>query len=118
MTADPPGTSYLEAILIAMRRAAQGIASVSGYLGSAERAPSTPWKWQLLTAAGTAHAEATASLDEADERLRKLGAPDRLPAPLDALPERLHVLRAELRDSEERIQAALSAALATAAGSA
>jgi hypothetical protein len=115
---DPPGVSYLDAILIAVRTAGQRLAAVVGYLGSAEQAPSTAWKWQLLTAAGQAHAEACASLDEADERLSSLGSPDSLPAPLDALPERLRAMRGDLGAIEERLQEALATATGSAAGSA
>ena len=118
MIQDPPGASYLDAILGAMRSAGQRLAAVGGYLGSAERAAIPAWKWQLLNAAGHAHAEALERLDEADARLARLGAPDRLPAPLDALPERLRAMRAELRDVETRLQEALAAAVGTAAGSA
>jgi hypothetical protein len=118
MTEDPPGVSYLDAILLAIRSAGQRVAAVGGYLAGAEKAAIPAWKWQLLTAAGLAHAEAQKCLDEADERLSRLGAPDRLPAPLDALPERLRVMRADLRAVEERLQQALAAALGSAAGSA
>lgn len=118
MIQDPPGVSYLEAILVAMRSAGQRLAAVGGYLGSAEKAASPSWKWQLLTAAGHAHAEARASLDEADERLSSLGAPDRLPAPLDALPERLRSMRMDLCAVEERLQEALAEAVGCVAGSA
>lgn len=118
MTKDPPGASYLDAILAAMRGAGQQLASVAGFLGSAEKAPGPAWRWQLLAAAGQAHAEARRSLDEADERLAQLGAPDRLPAPLDALPERLRVMRAELDGAEQRLQDALAAAVGSPAGSA
>lgn len=118
MIDDPPGVSYLDAILGALRSAGQRLAAVGGYLGSAERAAIPAWKWQLLSAAGHAHAEARASLDEADERLARLGAPDRLPAPLDALPERIRAMRTDLRVVEEQLQEALAAALGSAAGSA
>lgn len=118
MIQDPPGVSYLEAILVAMRTAGQRLAAVGGYLSSAEKASIPAWKWQLLTAAGHAHAEACASLDEAEERLSGLGAPDRLPAPLDALPERIRAMRSDLRDAEERLQEALAEAVGSAAGSA
>lgn len=115
---DSPGGSYFEAILIAIRRAGQRIESIGGYLGSAEEATSPAWKWQLLTAAGQAHAEAIARLDEADERLLRLGRSDELPAPLDQLPSRLEAMRADLRAAKGRIEQALVSAVNHPAGSA
>jgi hypothetical protein len=116
MIQDPPGGSYFEAILVAIRSAGQRMAAVGGYLGSAEQAAAPGWKWQLLTAAGREHAEATARLDEADERLRRLGTRDSLPAPLDQLPNRLQAMRADLAEAGERIQRALLDAVATPFG--
>jgi hypothetical protein len=115
---DPPGVGYLEAILIAIRNAGQRLAAMGGYLGSAERASIPAWKWQLLTAAGHARSEAHACLDEADERLSSLGAPDSLPAPLDALPERVRAMRKDLRAVEEQLEEALAAAAESASGNA
>lgn len=118
MLYDPPGGSYFEAILIAIRGAGQRIEAVGGYLGSAEQASSLGWKWQLLSAAGQAHAEALARLDEADERLRSLGPSEDLPAPLDQLPRRLAAMRDDLRAAAERIENALATAVGTPIGSA
>lgn len=115
---DPPGGSYLDAILGAIRGAGQHIEAVSGYLRSAEQASSPGWKWQLLSAAGQAHADALERLDEAEERLRSLGSSDELPAPLDQLPKRLTAMRDELRATADRIEDALASALSTSAGSA
>lgn len=118
MIHDPPGTSYFEAILVAIRSAGQRMVAVGGYLGSAEQAAQPGWKWQLLTAAGREHAEALARLDEADERLRRLGSAETLPAPLDQLPQRLESMRADLRVAEDRIQKALADAVSSPVGSA
>jgi hypothetical protein len=115
---DPPGGSYLDAILSAIRGAGQRIEAVGGYLGSAERAASPGWKWQLLSAAGQAHADALERLDEAEERLLRLGSSDELPAPLDQLPKRLTAMRDELRAAADRIEHALASALSSSAGSA
>ncbi len=118
MLHDPPGASYLDAILTAIRGAGQRIEAVGGYLGSAERASSLGWKWQLLSAAGQAHADALARIEEAEERLRRLGSSDELPAPLDQLPKRLGVMREELRAAADRIERALADAVGSPAGSA
>lgn len=118
MIQDPPGGSYFEAILIAIRGAGQRMAAAGGYLGSAERAALPSWKWQLLHAAGREHAEALARLDEAEERLQSLGGAGGLPAPLDQLPGRLQAMRADLCAAEERIQRALLEAAHTSVGSA
>jgi hypothetical protein len=115
---DPPGASYFEAIIVAIRGAGQRMAAVGGYLGSAEQAALPAWKWQLLSAAGRAHAEAIARLDEADERLNRLGGSNELPAPLDQLPQRLEAMRADLRAAEDRIQKALAEAVTSPVGSA
>lgn len=118
MMHDPPGGSYFEAILIAIRGAGQRMAAAGGYLGSAEKATLPAWKWQLLCAAGREHAEALARLDEADERLRRLGGAGGLPAPLDQLPGRLQAMRADLRVAEDRIQQALANAVGASVGTA
>ncbi len=118
MTTDPPGGSYFEGILIAIRGAGQRMAAARGYLGSAERAALPAWKWQLLTAAGREHEGALAHLDEADERLRSLGGTGGLPPPLDQLPQRLQAMRAELVIAEERIQQALMDAVGSSVGTA
>lgn len=118
MLHDPPGASYLDAILTAIRGAGQQIEAASGYVGSAERASSLGWKWQLLSAAGQAHADAVARLEEAEERLRRLGSSEELPAPLDQLPQRLGAMREELGAAANRIEQALAVAVASPAGSA
>jgi hypothetical protein len=115
---DPPGGSYFEAILVAIRGAGQRMMALGGYLGSAEQASNLAWKWQLLAAAGDAHADALARLDEAEERLGQLGGQAELPPPLDQLPERLKAMRADLRAAGERIQKAVAEAAARPAGSA
>jgi len=118
MIADPPGRSYLEGILVAIRGAGQRMVALGGYLGSAEQAEQPAWKWQLLNAAESAHADALARLDEADERLQSLGSADELPAPLDQLPQRLLAMRADLRAAQDRIQQAVAAATSTHVGTA
>lgn len=115
---DSPGQSYLDAILSAIRGAGQHIEAVSSYLRSAEQASSPGWKWQLLSAAGQAHADALERLDEAEERLLRLGSSEELPAPLDQLPKRLIAMRDELRATADRIEDALANALSSPAGSA
>jgi hypothetical protein len=118
MMSDPPGRSYFEAILVAIRGAGQHMVTLGGFLGSAEQATAPGWKWQLLTAAERTHAEALACLDEADERLRRLGPAERLPPPLDQLPERLQAMRADLRVAEDRIRRAVIDAVSVHAGNA
>lgn len=118
MISDPPGRSYFEGILVAIRTAGQRMVAVGGYLGSAEQAAIPAWKWQLLTAAQRAHGDALARLDEAEERLLRLGSADELPAPLDQLPQRLRAMRADLRTAHERIQKAIDAAASSHVGSA
>lgn len=118
MIQDPPGSSYLDGILLAIRSAGQRITAISGYLESAERSEITGWKWQLLSAAAREHAEALRRLDEADERLEQLRGPAGLPALLDQLPPRLAAMRKELEAAEGRLQAALAAAAGEGAGQA
>lgn len=118
MIHDPAGGSYFEAILVAIRGAGQRMVLLGGFLGSAEQAQNLAWKWQLLAAAGHAHEDALAHLDEAEERLAELGGQTELPPPLDQLPERLKAMRVDLRAAEERIQKAIAEAAVRSAGSA
>ena len=118
MTQSPPGGSYFEAILVAIRGAGQCMVAAGGYLTSAEKATLPGWKGQLLVAAGREYAEALARLDEADERLRSLGGAGGLPAPLDQLPDRLKAMRADLQVTEGRIQEALAITAGSAVGTA
>lgn len=118
MTADPPGGSYIDAILLALRAARQQIQTLLGLVESAERAPGPTWKWQLLAAASDAGESARASLDDAEAQLVSLGAPDRLPAVLDALPERVTAMRDELASAREMLEAARARASTVAVGKA
>ncbi|WP_433926367.1 hypothetical protein AB3662_25945 [Sorangium cellulosum] len=103
MSADPGGAGYLDAIFAAIRGGASQLAAMKTWLSSAERAASLPWRFQFLGAARAAHRRAGAFLDETEERLRRLGPADQVPAPLDQLPRNVAAMRADLRDGEQHL---------------
>ncbi|WP_437729991.1 hypothetical protein [Sorangium sp. So ce1335] len=103
MSADPGEAGYLDAIFAAIRGGASQLAAMKRWLGSAERAGSSPWRFQFLATARAAHRRAGAFVDEAEERLRELGPADQVPAPLDQLPRNVAALRADLREGERSL---------------
>lgn len=103
MGADPGSAGYLDAIVAAIRGGASELAAMKRWLGSAERAAASPWRFQFLAAARAAHRRAGAFLDETEERLRGLGPADQVPAPLDQLPRNVAALRADLREGEQHL---------------
>ncbi|WP_437933472.1 hypothetical protein [Sorangium sp. So ce341] len=104
MSSDPPGADYLDAIFAAIRGGAAQLTAMKAWLGSAQRAASSSsWRFQFLAAARAAHRRAGAYLDETEERLRRLGPDDQVPAPLDQLPRNVAAMRADLRAEEQHL---------------
>ncbi|XXY12902.1 hypothetical protein WME88_32035 [Sorangium sp. So ce216] len=103
MSADPGGASYLDAIFAAIRGGASQLTAMKTWLSSAERAASSPWRFQFLAAARAAHRQAGAFLDATEEQLRRLGPADQVPAPLDQLPRSLAAMRADLLAEERHL---------------
>ncbi|XXT14899.1 hypothetical protein WME94_32090 [Sorangium sp. So ce429] len=103
MSADPGGASYLDAIFTAIRGGASQLTAMKTWLSSAERAASSPWRFQFLAAARAAHRQASALLDATEEQLRRLGPADQVPAPLDQLPRSLAAMRADLLAEERHL---------------
>ncbi|WP_437963666.1 hypothetical protein WMF04_28535 [Sorangium sp. So ce260] len=104
MSSDPPGADYLDAIFAALRGGAAELTAMKAWLASAERAgSSSSWRFQFLAAARAAHRRAGAYLDETEERLRRLGPADQVPAPLDQLPGNVAAMRADLRTQEQHL---------------
>ncbi|WP_437806256.1 hypothetical protein [Sorangium sp. So ce1078] len=104
MSSDPPDADYLDAIFAAIRGGAAQLAAMKAWLGGAERAaPLSSWRFQFLAAARAAHRRAGAYLDETEERLRRLGPEDQVPAPLDQLPGNVAAMRADLRTEEQHL---------------
>ncbi|WP_437680921.1 hypothetical protein [Sorangium sp. So ce131] len=104
MSFDMPGTDYLDAIFAAIRGGSSQLAAMKTWLASARTASSSTWRFQFLAAARAAHRRAGAYLDESEERLRRLGPADQVPAPLDQLPRNVAAMRADLRDQERNLQ--------------
>ncbi|AUX41679.1 uncharacterized protein SOCE26_031010 [Sorangium cellulosum] len=104
MSFDVSGTDYLDAIFAALRGGSRQLAAMKAWLASARRASSSTWRFQFLAAARAAHRRAGAYLDESEERLRRLGPTDQVPAPLDQLPRNVAAMRADLLDQERKLQ--------------
>jgi hypothetical protein len=102
----PPTAGYLDAIFAAIRTFAHELAEGRAWLGRAREVRGGSWRFELLAAAQGSLVRAGASLWEVEERVRGLGKPEEIPAPLDQLAKNLPGMRAEL-EAEENALAAL-----------
>ncbi|MBK8253839.1 MAG: hypothetical protein IPK82_14390 [Polyangiaceae bacterium] len=112
------GLSYIDGILGAMRTAAQSLARISHLVSASEKTNAVAWKWQLLSAAEGARADCERDLRGAEQQLASLGAPGRLPQPLDALPDRIQAMRSELERASQAIVESRDRAARVSAGQA
>ena len=103
MSLDPTEPDYLNAIFAALRTLSRELAAMKGWLRHAESAGRSPWSLQFLAAARASHERASACLESTERRLRDLGPPDEVPAPLDKLPASVASIRADLREEKEHL---------------
>ena len=105
MSLTPPTAGYLDAIFAAIRAFAHDLSEGRAWIGRAREVRGPSWRFELLAAAQGSLDRAGASLWEVEERLRGLGNPEEIPAPLDQLAKNLPGMRAELEAEADALAA-------------
>jgi hypothetical protein len=100
---EPTEPGYLDAIFASIRASAAEITAMKGWLKNAESSRESSWSLHFLAAARTSHERARAGLENVEARVRALGPPDDIPAPLDRLPLNVAAMRADLRNQRSHM---------------